>query len=183
MYAVYYTSVITQCCCSVIRLCLTLCGPLDCKHTRLPCPSTSPGICPSLCHWICDAFQPSHPVLLLPSIFPRISVFPVNQPFTLGGQRTEASASASVLPLGIQGWFLLRLDWFDLLAVQGTLKSLLQYHSLKASILWLSTFFMVQLSHLYMSTGKTIALTIWTFVSKVMFLLQNCIGLSELITQ
>ena len=133
-------------------------------------------------HWLCDTNQPSHPVLPLPSIFPRIRVFPVNQHFTLGGQRTEASASASVLPLGIQGWFLLRLDWFDLLAVQGTLKSLLQYHSLKASILWLSTFFIVQLSHLYMSTGKTIALTIWTFVSKVMYLLQNCIGLSELIT-
>ena len=64
-------------------------------------------------------------------------------------------------------------DWFDLLAVQGTLKSLLQYHSSKASILWCSVFFMVQLSHPYKITGKTIALTIWTFVSKVMSLLFN----------
>ena len=66
-----------------------------------------------------------------------------------------------------------RIDWFDLLAVQGTLKILLQYHSSKASILWHSAFFMVQLSHPYMTTGKTIALTRWTFVSKVMSLLFN----------
>ena len=66
-------------------------------------------------------------------------------------------------------------DWFDLLAVQGTLKSLLQYHSSKASILWCSVFFMVQLSHPYKITGKTIALTIWTFVSKVMSLLFNAL--------
>ena len=69
-----------------------------------------------------------------------------------------------------------RIDWFDLLAVQGTLKSLLQHHSSKASILWHSAFFMVQLSHLYITTGKTIALTIWTFVSKVMSLLFNTLS-------
>ena len=68
------------------------------------------------------------------------------------------------------------MDWFDLLAVQGTLKSLLQHHSSKASILWSSNFFMVQLSYLYMTTGKTIALTIWTFVSKVMSLLFNMLS-------
>ena len=66
-----------------------------------------------------------------------------------------------------------RIDWFDLLAVQGTLKSLLQHHNLKASILWLSAFFTIQLSHLYMTTGKTIALTVWTFVGKVVSLLFN----------
>ena len=66
-----------------------------------------------------------------------------------------------------------RIEWFDLLVVQGTLKSLLQHHSLKASILWLSAFFMVQLSHPHMTTGKTIALTRWTFVGKVMSLLFN----------
>ena len=64
-----------------------------------------------------------------------------------------------------------RIDWFDLLAVQGTLKSLLQHHTSKASILWCSVFFMIQLSHLYMTTGKTIALTMWTFVGKVIYLL------------
>ena len=69
-----------------------------------------------------------------------------------------------------------RIDWLDLLAVQGTLKSLLQHHSLKASILWHSAFFMVQLSHAYMTIGKTIALTIWTFISKVMSLLFNMLS-------
>ena len=69
-----------------------------------------------------------------------------------------------------------RIEWFDLLVVQGTLKSLLQHHSLKASILWLSAFFMVQLSHPHMTTGKTIALTRWTFVGKVMSLLFNMLS-------
>ena len=76
--------------------------------------------------------------------------------------------------MNIQGTF--RIDWFDLLADQGSLKSLLQHHRSNASILWLSAFFMVQLSHPYMTTGKTIALTIWTFVSKVMSLLFNTLS-------
>ena len=85
--------------------------------------------------------------------FPVSGYFPMSQPFALGGQSIGASTSASVLPMSF------RIDWFDLLAVQGTLKSLLQHHSLKASVLWLSVFFMVQLSHPYMTTGKNIALT------------------------
>ena len=76
--------------------------------------------------------------------------------------------------MNIQGTF--RIDWFDLLADQGSLKSLLQHHRSNASILWLSAFFMVQLSHPYMTTGKTIALTIWTFVSEVMSLLFNTLA-------
>ena len=87
--------------------------------------------------------------------------------FASGGQNIGVSAAASVLPL-----ISFRIDWFDLLAIQGTLKSL-QYHSSKASILWCSAFFMVQLSHPYMTTGKTIALTRQTFVSRVMSLLFN----------
>ena len=94
----------------------------------------------------------------------------MSQLFTWGGQSIEASPSASVLPMNIQGRFL-RIEWFDLLAVQGTLNSFLQHHNLKALILWWSALFMLQLSHLYMTTGKTIALTIWASVSKVMFLL------------
>ena len=94
----------------------------------------------------------------------------MSQFFASGGQSIGASASASVLPTNIQVDSL-RTDWFDLLVVQGTLKSLLQDHSSKASILWHSTFFMVQLSHPYMTTGKTIALTLQTFVGKVMSLL------------
>ena len=85
----------------------------------------------------------------------------------------RASASASFLPMSIQGWFPLRFDWFDLLAVQGTLKSILQHHSSKASILWGLALFTVQLSQPYVTTGKTIALTTRTFVSGVISLLFN----------
>ena len=88
-----------------------------------------------------------------------------------GGQIIGDSASASVLPMNIQGLFPLELTQFDLLAVQGTLKSLLQHHNSKASSLWRSAFFMVQLTHLYSATGKTTALTLRTFVGKVMSLL------------
>ena len=92
--------------------------------------------------------------------------------FESGGQSTGASSSASVLLMNIQDLFSFRMDWFDLLAVQRTLKSLLQYHSSKASILWLSAFCMVQLSSIH-DTGKTIVLTIWASVGKVMSLLFN----------
>ena len=93
--------------------------------------------------------------------------------FASGGQSIGISASASVLPMNIQDWISFRMDWLDLTAVQDTLKSILQYHSSKASILQCSAFFIVQLSHPYMTTGKTIALTRWTFVGKVMSLLLN----------
>ena len=96
----------------------------------------------------------------------------MSQFFASGGQSIGVSASASVLPMSIQGWLIyLRIDWFDLLADQGTLKSLLQHHSSKTSNLRHSAFFIVQLSHPYMTTGKTISLTRWTFVDKVMSLL------------
>jgi len=119
------------------------------------------------------------PLLLLPSIFPSIRVFSNDQLFISSDQSTGVSALASVIPMNIHisvgsefqiSW---KSDWLDLLAVQGTLKSLLQHHSSKASILQHSAFFTVQLSHPYMSTGKTIALTRWTFVGKVMSLLFN----------
>ena len=96
----------------------------------------------------------------------------MSQFFTSGGQNIGASASASVLLMNIQDF---RMDWLDFLAVQGTLKSLLQHHSSKASVLWFSVYFMVQLSHPYITTGKTIALSIWTFVGKVMSLIFNMI--------
>ena len=92
-------------------------------------------------------------------------------PFALGGQSIGALASASVLPMKIQDCFTLVVDWFALFAVQGTLKSLLHHYSSKASVLHCSDFLMVQLSHLYMTTRKTVTLTIWTFVSKLMSLL------------
>ena len=93
----------------------------------------------------------------------------MSQLFASGGQNTGVSASTSVLP----GLISFRMDWLDLFAVQGTLKSLVQHHSSKASILWRLAFFIVLLSHPYMTAGKTIALTRWTFVDKVMSLLLN----------
>ena len=110
----------------------------------------------------------SHPLLLLPSISPASGSLPVSWLFTLGGQRIGASTSASVLPMNTLISF--RIDWLDL-AVQGTLKNILQHHNSKTSILWCSVFFMVQLSYPYMTIGKTIALTRWSFVSKVISLL------------
>ena len=100
----------------------------------------------------------------------------MSQLFASGGQSIGVSASASVLSDEYSGLISFRMDLLDILAVQGTLKSLLQYHSSKASILWRSTFFIVQLSHPYMTTGKTIALTRRTFVGKVISLLFNMLS-------
>ena len=109
------------------------------------------------------------PLLLLSSVFPSIRVFSNELALHI---RWPECCSFSISPSNeYSGLISLRIDWFDLLAVQGTLKSLLQHHSWNASILWCSAFFMVQLSHSYMTTGKTIALTRWTFFSKVMSLL------------
>ena len=108
------------------------------------------------------------PLLLLPSIFPRIRVFSKESALCIRWPKYW-NLSFSISPFnGYSGSISFRIDWFDLLAVWGTLKSLIQHCTLKASILWCSTFFMVQLLHLYMTTGKAIDLTIWTFVSKLM---------------
>ena len=107
--------------------------------------------------------------------FPASGSFPVSQFFTSGGQSIEASASASVLSMNIQRFISFRIGSFDLLAVQGTL-SLLQEHSSKISVFWHSAFSMGQLSHSYLIAGNTIALTIWTFVGKVMSLLFNTLS-------
>ena len=152
--------------------------PHGLQHTRPPCPSPTPtaysNSCPS--HWWC------HPTVLSSVIpfssclqpFPASGSFPMSQFFASRGQSIGVSALASVLPMNIDwGLISFRMDWLDLLAVQGTLKSLLQHHSSKASILWHSAFFTVQLSHPYMATGKTIALTRLTFVGRVISLLFN----------
>ena len=127
-------------------------------------------------HWVGDAIQPSilcHPFLLLPSIFPGIRVFSSELALCIRWPK-DLSFSFSISPSKEYSRLIpFRIDWFDLLAVQGTLKSLLQHHSSKALILWHSAFFLVQLSHQYMTTGKTTALTIGTFVSKVTSLLFN----------
>ena len=108
------------------------------------------------------------PLLLLPSIFPIITVFSKESVLCISWPKYW-SFSSSISPLDeYSGLISFRTDWLDLLGVQGTLKYLLQHHNLKASILWHSAFFMVRFSYPYMTSGKTIALTIWTFVGKVM---------------
>ena len=117
-----------------------------------------------------------HPLLLLPSIPPSIRVFSDQSALLMRWQKYW-SFSLSISPSNEHpGLISFRIDWLDRLAVQGTRKSLLQQHSSKASILWCSAFFTVQLSHPYMTTGKTIALIRWTFVSKVMSLLLNMLS-------
>ena len=113
-------------------------------------------------------FSLSCPLLLPPSIFPSIRVFSSESALRIRWPKYWGF-SFSISPSN-EGLISFRMDWLDLLAVQGTLRSLLQHHSSKASILWRSAFFIVQLSHPYMTTGKTIALTRWTFVGKVMSL-------------
>ena len=165
----------TTCCHSVAQSCLTLCGPMDCS---------TPGF-PVLHHlWSMlklmsiESVMPSNhlilccPLFLLPLIFPSIRVLSNESALHI---RLPKYWSFSISPSNeYSGLISFRIDWFDLLAVQGTLKSLLQHHSLKASILRHSIFFTVQLSHPYMATGKTTALTIWTFASKVTSLLLIC---------
>ena len=117
-----------------------------------------------------------HPLLLLPSIFPSIRVFS-NESALCIRWPNYWSFSFNISPSNEHpGLISFRMDWLDLLAVQGTPKSLLQHHSLKASILWHSVFFIVHPSHPYMTTGKTIVLTRWTFVGKVMSLLFNMLS-------
>ena len=117
-----------------------------------------------------------HPLLLLPSIFPSIRVFSTESVLHIRWPKCQ-SFSFSISPSSeYSGLISFRIDWFYLLAVQGTFKSLLQHHSSKASILWCSAFFMVQFSHPYMATGKTIALIIRTFVGKVISLLFNVLS-------
>ena len=145
--------------------------PHGLPHARLPCPSRTPGAClnsrPSSrwCHPTISSSVTSFSSC--PQYFPASGSFPVTWLFVSGSRSIGASTSASVLANGYSGLISFRIDWFDLLPVQGTLKCILQHHSLKVSILWCSAFFMVWLSHLYMTTGKTIALTTWTFVRKV----------------
>ena len=149
------------------------------QHIRSPCPSPTLGACSNSCPKASDAIQPSHPLLSPPH-----PAFNLSQHHGLNKWVSSLhqwpkywTFSFSISPSNeYSGLLSFRMDWLDLLAVQGTLKSLLQHQSSKASVLWCSAFFMVQLSHLYMTTGKTIALTRWTFLRKVMSLLFNMLS-------
>ena len=151
--------------------------PHELQHARPPCPSPTPGVHPDSCllsRW-CHLTTSSSVITFssCPQSLPASGSFPMNQLFTWGGEKYW-SFSFSISPSNEHPRLIcFRMDWLDLLAVQGTLKSLLQHHSSKASVLRCSAFFTVQLSHPYMTTGKTITLTKWTFVGKVMSLLLN----------
>ena len=165
---------------SVTQSCLTLCNPMNRSTPGLPVhhqlpefnlrPASIESVMPSSHLTLC------RPLLLLPTIPPSIRVF--SNELTVRMRCTNYwSFSFSIIPSKkIPGLISFRMDWLDLLAVQGTLKSLLQHHSSKASILRCSAFFTVQHSHPYMTTGKTIALTRRTFVGKIMSLLFNMLS-------
>ena len=165
---------------SVIQSCPTVCDPIDCSTSGLlPAHQQLPEFTQTHVHLLSDAIQPSHH-LSSPS------------PPTFNLSQHQVFSNASVLRIRwskywsftfnispsnkYSGMISFRMDWMDPLAVQGTLKSLLQHHSSKASILRCSAFFIIQLSHPYMITGKTIALSRWTFVGKVMSLLFNMLS-------
>ena len=154
--------------------------PRESQHVRPPCPSPTPGVYSN--SMSIELVMPSshltlcRPLLLLPPIPPSLRVFSNELTLHMRWQKYW-SFSFSISPSNEHsGLISFRMDWLDLLVVQGTLKSLLQHHSSKASILQCSAFFTVQLSHPYMTTGKTIALTRWTFVGKVMSLLFNMLS-------
>ena len=154
--------------------------PHESQHTRPPCPSPTPGAysnsCPS--SWWCHPAISSSviPFSSCPQSLPASESFPMSQLFAWGSQSIGVSASAFSPSKEHPGLVSFRMDWLDLLAGQGTLKNLLQHHSSKPSILRCSAFFTVQLSHPYMTSGKTRALTRRTFVGKVMSLLFNMLS-------
>ena len=154
--------------------------PHESQHARPPCLSPTPGVHPDLMS-IESVMPSSHlilcrPLLLLPPIPPSIRVFSNESTLRTRWPKYWCFSFSIIPSKEHPGLISFKMDWLDLLAVQGTLKSLLQYHSSKASILQCSAFFMVQLSHLYMTTGKTMALTRWTFVGKAMSLLFNMLS-------
>ena len=167
------------CCCSgTTQSCPALCDPMDCSTPAFPVLQYLLEFAQTHVHQVRDAIQPSHPLLLLfflPYSFPAL----VSSNLSALGIRWPKywSFSFSISPSNEYSQLIFfRIEWLDLLAVQGTLKNLLQHHISKASVLWCSVFFMVQLSYLFMATEKTIALIIWTLVGIVMSLLFNMLS-------
>ena len=153
LFIFYYLSLFS----SLTQSCPTLCNPMNHSTPGLPVHHQLLESTQTHIHWVSDVFQPSHhPILLLPSNFPSIRVFSNESAFRIRWPK-DWSFSFNISPSNEHpGLIFFRMDWLDLLAIQGTLKSLFQYHSSKTSILWCSAFFTVQLSHPYMTTGKTI---------------------------
>ena len=150
---------------SVTQSCPTLCNPMDCSSPGLPVHHQFPEFTQTHLHWVGDTIQTYHSLsfpFLLPSIFPSIRAFSNESALHIRLPKYWGSTFNISPSNEYSGLISFRMDWFDLLTVQGTLKSLLQHHSSKASIPWCSAFFIVQLSHPYMTTGKIIVLTRWT---------------------
>ena len=166
---------------SVAQSCPTFCDPMNRSMPGLAVHHQLLEFTQTHVHRVSDAIQPSshlmlcRPLLLLPPIPPSIRVFSNESTLHMRWPKYW-SFNFSISPSNEHPGLIFRMDWLDLLAVQGTLKSLLQHHSSKASILWRSAFFTVQLSHTYMTIGKTTALTRRTFVGKVMSLLFNMLS-------
>ena len=172
------------CFCLAAKSCVTLCDPMDCSMPGFHVLHCLLEFTQTLVCWVGDAIgdwsvigtsSSVTPFSSCPQSFPAWGSFPMNWLLTSGGQSIGASPSASVLPMNIQGWSPLGLTGLISLLSKG-LKSLLQHQSSKASVLWSSAFFMAQLSQPYMTTGKTIALAIQSFVYKVMSLLFNMLS-------
>ena len=161
-----------HCCCSAAKPCLTLCNPMDCRTSGFPVFHYLPELAQTHVHWVGDAIQPSHPLsslYLLPSIFPSIRVFSNES----GGQSIGISALTSVLPMDTQDWS--PLGWTGWISLQskGLSRGFSNTTVQKHQFFWCSAFFIIQLSHPYMTTGKTIALTV---VGKVTSLLFNMLS-------
>ena len=168
---------------SVAQSCPTLSDPMNCSTPGLPVHHQLLESTQTHVHWVGDAIQPSHPLSSpspLAQSFPASGSFQMSQLFASGGQSIRVSASASVLPMNTQDWSPLGWTGWIFLQSEGLSRVFSKTTVPKASILWLSAFFIVQLSHPYMTTGKTIALTRWIFVDKLMSLLLNM--LSRLVT-
>ena len=166
---VFLQKVLFVICCSVAKVCLALCHPTDCSTPGLPVHHQLLEFTQTHVHWVIDAIQPFHP---LSSVSP--PAFNLSQHRAFSSESVLCirwpkywSFSFNISPSNEYSELIsFRMEWLDLLAVQGTLKSLLQHHSSKGSILWCSAFFIVQLLHPYMTTGKTIALTRWSLTRK-----------------
>ena len=161
-----------------MKSCPTLCDPLDCSMPDFPVSTTSQSLLTFV--YIELVILSNHPILcwpllLWPSVFPSIRVFSSELTLPKTWPKCWSFSFSISHSSEYSGLISFKIDWFDL-AVQGTLRSLCQHHSSTASILRPSTFFMVQLSHSYMTYGKTIALTIWAFISKVISLLFNTLS-------
>ena len=173
------SSLTCLCCRSATNLCLILCDPMNCSMPGFSVPHYLPEFAQTHICWASDANQQSHPLLSLSPLALHLSQHQsISKESTLHIRWPKYwSFRFNISPSNEHpGLISFRMDWLDLLALQGTLKSLLQHHSSKASILLCSAFFIIQLSHPYMTTGKTIAFTRWTFVDKAMSLLLNTLS-------